>query len=75
MYKKTNRKIYSKINQELKRIVKDIETDDRFDCLAKTNAFITMKHLKPNFRSNPKRLLINSEKENWQDKQTFPWIY
>ena len=50
MYKKTNRKIYCKINQALKRIVKDIETDDRFDCLAKTNAFITMKHHKPNFR-------------------------
>ena len=59
---KTNNKTYNCINKETKAIAEEFEIGDRVDCLAKTNAFITLKDYKENFRSNPKCRLINPAK-------------
>ena len=61
-YRKTNNKAYNSINKEAKAIAEGFEIGDRVDCLAKTNAFITLKDHKENFRSNPKCRLINPAK-------------
>ena len=61
-YKKTEYNIYHKINKEVKIITDNYEVSERVDCLAKSNAFISLKDHKTNFSSNPKCLLINPAK-------------
>ena len=61
-YRKTNNKAYNSIDKEAKAIAEEFEIGDRADCLAKTNAFITLNDHKENFRSNPKCKLINPAK-------------
>ena len=48
-YRKTNNKAYNSINKEDKAIAEGFEIRDIVD---KTNAFITVKDKKENFRSN-----------------------
>ena len=43
-----------------------LELDDRINCLAKTQAFITMKDHKEDFRTNPTCRLINPPKVSWE---------
>ena len=54
--------IYSKINKEAKIISDNYGVSERVDCLAKSNAFISLKDHEPNFNSNPKCRLINPAK-------------
>ena len=61
-YKKTEHNIYNKINKEAKIIGNNYELSERVDCLAKSNAFISLKDHKPNLNSNPKHRLINLAK-------------
>ena len=51
--------MHDSINKEAKVIVEEFEVGDRVDCLAKTNAFITLKDHRENFRSNTICRLIN----------------
>ena len=46
--------IYNKINKEAKIILNNYGLSEKADCLAKSNAFISLKDHKPNFGSNPK---------------------
>ena len=50
------------INKEAKSIAEKLELDDCIECLATTQAFITMKDHKEDFRSKPKCRLINPSK-------------
>ena len=61
-YKKANNKAYNKINIEAKNIAKKLEIGDRAECLAKTDAFITLKDHKENFENSPKCRLLNPAK-------------
>ena len=58
-YKKTEHNIYNNINKEAKIIVNNYGVSQTVDCLAKSNAFISLKDHKPNFSSNTKYFLIN----------------
>ena len=62
MQKKTEHNIYNKISKEAKIITNGYGVSERVDCLAKSNAFISLKDHKPNFSSNPKSCLINPAK-------------
>ena len=61
-YRKTNDKAYNSFNKKAKAIAVEFEIGDRVDCLAKTNAFITLKDHEDNFRSNLKCRLMNPAK-------------
>ena len=61
-YKKTEYNIYNKINKEAKTIADNYGVSERVDCLAKPNAFMSLKGHKPNLSSNPKCCLINPAK-------------
>ena len=61
-YKKMEYNIYNKINKEAKTIANNYGISERVDCLAKSNAFVSLKDHKPNFSSNPKCRLINPAK-------------
>ena len=61
-YKRTVHNIYNKINKEAKTIANNYGVSERVDCLAKSNAFVSLKDHKPNFSSNPKCRLINPAK-------------
>ena len=61
-YKKMEYNIYNKINKEAKTIANNYRVSERVDCLAKSNAFVSLKDHKPNFSSNPKCHFINSVK-------------
>ena len=61
-YKKTEHDIYNKINKEAKTIANNYGVSERVDCLAKSNAFVSLKDHKSNFSSNPKCRLINPAK-------------
>ena len=52
-YQKAPRKLEAAINSEAKQIATKLQIDDRTECLAKNEAFITLKAHKENFRSNP----------------------
>ena len=57
--------IYSKINKEAKIISNNYGVSERVDCLAKSNAFISLKDHEPNFNSNPKCRLTNPAKSEF----------
>ena len=61
-YKKAEYNIYNKINKEAKTITNNYGVSERVGCLAKSNAFVSLKDHKPNFSSNPKCRLINPAK-------------
>ena len=47
---------------EAKNIAKKLEIEDRAECVAKKNAFITLKDHKENFENSPKCRLLNPAK-------------
>ena len=61
-YKKAPNNLEHEINLEAKEIAEKRELDHRINCLAKTQAFITMKDHKEDFRTNPTCRLINPTK-------------
>ena len=57
-YKKASNDTLKEINNEAKQIAINEKLDDRIECFAKRQAFITLKDNKDNFRSSlPCRLL------------------
>ena len=46
--------IYNKINKEAEIILNNYGVSEKADCLAKSNAFISLKDHKPKFSSNSK---------------------
>ena len=71
-YKKSDPTIFNTINKEDKHIAENYDIADRVDCLAKSNAFITLKDHTKNFQSNPKCRLINPAKsEIGKDSKIF----
>ena len=61
-YKKADTSTYKNINVEAKKIANKLGIDDRVECLAKKNAFITLKDHKDNFENSPKCRLLNPAK-------------
>ena len=61
-YKKCDSDTYDLINNEAKKFAKSFNVDDRAECMAPSNAFITLKDHKDNFDKNPKCRLINPAK-------------
>ena len=61
-YMKDLNSTYDTINTEAKEIATKLKLGDRIECLAKQNAFITIKDHKPNFENNTKCRLINPAK-------------
>ena len=61
-YKKAEYDICNRINKEARTIADNYGVSERVDCLAKSNAFVSLKDHKPNFSSNPKCRLINPAK-------------
>ena len=63
-YKKAPKKLEKSINLEAKNITKNINLDNKVECLAKTEAFITLKDHKENFQNKrPCRLIVPSKSE------------
>ena len=58
-YRKAPPRLEKAINLEAKEIAKNINLDDRIECIAKNNAFVTLKDHKQNFRSAIPCRLIN----------------
>ena len=58
-YRKAPPGLEKVINLEAKEIAKSINLDDRIECIAKNNAFVTLKDHKQNFRSAVPCRLIN----------------
>lgn len=61
-YKKANYNMKHDIDKEASNIAKKLNLDDRIDCLANRDAFITLKDHKDNFQNNPKCRLLNPAK-------------
>ena len=61
-YKKADEKVIDDINLEAKELATSLNIEDRMECLAKQQAFITLKDHKENFKNNPTCRLINPAK-------------
>jgi hypothetical protein len=61
-YKKAPPNLEKDINIEDKRIAAALELDDRINCIAKNETFITLKDHKPSFNNKPTCRLINPTK-------------
>ena len=61
-YKKASDNVHNKINTDGKKLVKDKDTLNLMLKNGKNECFITLKHHKPNFKSNRKVRLINPAK-------------
>ena len=61
-YKKASDNVHNKINTDGKKLVKDKDTLNLMLKNGKNECFITLKHHKPNFKSNLKVKLINPAK-------------
>ena len=61
-YKKASKEIICNINQEAKVIATQLDIQDRTDCIAERQAFISLKDHKENFANNPTCRLINPTK-------------
>ena len=61
-YKKSTAGCIAEVNSEAREIAARLEIDDRVECIAEENAFITIKDHKPNFKNNTKCRLINPAK-------------
>ena len=70
-YKIANDKTIININNEAKSIAANLNTDDRTECMAKRQAFITLKDHKDSFQNKPTCRLINPAKSEigWISKQ------
>ena len=58
-YKKADKSLTKKINQEAKHIAEKLKLENRIECLAKKKSYITLKDHKDNFYNNPQCRLIN----------------
>ena len=58
-YRKAPPRLEKAINLEAKEIAQNINLDNRIECIAKNNAFLTLKDHKQNFRSATPCRLIN----------------
>ena len=54
--------VYKDINKEAKTFTDNLRLSDKVECLAESNAFITLKDHKENFINNPQCRLINPAK-------------
>ena len=61
-YKKADKNIHNKINEESRIIVKHLGLEDRMECLTKQQSFISLKDHKENFVNSPQCRLINPAK-------------
>ena len=61
-YKKAPKKIETAINSEAKHIAQKLNILYRVECIAKNQAFITIKDHKDNFSANPTCRLLNTSK-------------
>jgi len=61
-YKKASTNIIRNINNEAKNIATNLLIDDRAECMAERQAFITLKDHKDNFENKPTCRLINPAK-------------
>ena len=57
-YKKADEKVYDTINEEAKVIASELDIEDGMKCMAKQQAFITLKNHKENFKNKPTCRLI-----------------
>ena len=58
-YRKAPPRLEKAIKLEAKEVTKNINLEDRIECIAKNNAFVTLKNHKQNFRSATPCRLIN----------------
>ena len=58
-YKKTNTALVNNVNCEAYKITEKLKIDDRVQCIAKNEAFITIKDHKPNFPNTVACRLLN----------------
>ena len=61
-YKKADCNVQATINGEAKQIAEKLKLDDKIECLAERNAFISLKDHKEDFHRNTKCRLINPAK-------------
>eukprot|EP00795_Rhopilema_esculentum_P006594 gene6594-biopygen8103 len=61
-YKKANDSAIHTINNEARNIATELNIQDRTECMAERQAFITLKDHKENFQNNPTCRLINPAK-------------
>ena len=61
-YKLSNDLSLKEINHESKSIANTLKIDERIECMAQSQAFISLKDHKENFENNPKCRLINPAK-------------
>ena len=61
-YKKADESIKPRIDRNAKAIATKLKLEEKVECYADRNAFVTLKDHKDNFRSNPKCRLINPAK-------------
>ena len=61
-YKKADAEAKAEIDREAKIIAKELNLEDRVECLAQRDAFITLKDHKENFINNTKCRLLNPAK-------------
>ena len=54
-YKKTNRQVYNHINLGAKGIASELHIAEKVECMAKTEAFITLKDHKDDFTSRKRK--------------------
>ena len=58
-YKKTNAGLVNQVNSEASKITEKLKIEDRVQCIAKNEAFITIKDHKPNFPNAVACRLLN----------------
>ena len=63
-YEKSTERLEKAINMEVKHISKNLDLDNRIECLAKNPAFISLKDHKPNFQSKLPCRVINPSKSD-----------
>ena len=61
-YRQSDHSAYKNSNNEAKSIAESLNVVDKVECLAKTDAFITLKDHKEGFSNDPKCRLINPAK-------------
>ena len=61
-YKKAKKNISNIINEEAKDLATELDIENRMECMAKQQAFISLKDHKENFQNNPTCRLINPAK-------------
>ena len=62
MYRKSDIDTFNSINRKAKKFAENFNVADKAECMAPSNAFITLKEHEANFENNPKCRLINPAK-------------